>query len=134
MLFNDALQFADANSPAVSRITGYSREEILHLTVRDLTPIADRERIPGLWAILLTGGALSGEYTILCKSGETRDVEYRSVAGIQPGLHLSVVRDITERKQDEEELKRRHNLLQAVIEVAFPVRSTSRTARAVTSC
>jgi signal transduction histidine kinase len=54
---------------------------------------------------LLSAGTMSGEYTLLCKDGQTREVEYRSVAHILPGLHLAVYRDITERKAVEAALR-----------------------------
>src|SRR5690606_4920218 len=56
----------------------------------------------------LAKGTMSGEYTILRKDGRTREVEFRSVANILPGLHLGVHRDITERKKAQEEKERLH--------------------------
>jgi signal transduction histidine kinase len=57
----------------------------------------------------------------LCKNGATREVEYRAVANILPGLHLGVVRDITERKRTEQALhtyaKRLKVLSRRVVEV-----------------
>ena len=88
----------------------------MHLTVWDVTRAQDRERIPELLGQFLSNGTLSGEYTLLCKGGATREVEYRAVTNILPGLHLGVQRDLTERKRMEQELLNRHNLLQAVIE------------------
>ena len=64
VLFNDALQFADANS-AFSQLTGYSRDEILRLTVRDVTPETDRERLSGRLDELRSSGSFSGEFAIV---------------------------------------------------------------------
>ena len=93
---DDAGRYVDAN-PAKCQLLGYSREELLRLTVWDVTPAPDHERIPGLLGRFLSAGTLSGEYTLLCKGGATREVEYRSVTNILPGVHLAVHRDITER-------------------------------------
>jgi len=64
----------------------------------------------------LAAGTLHGEYTLVCKGGATREVEYRSVANILPGLHLGVHRDIADRRQAERTLRANHGLLTAVLE------------------
>jgi PAS domain S-box-containing protein len=61
-------------------------------------------------------GSLHGEYTLVCKDGATRMVEFRSVANILPGLHLGVHRDVTERKRAESARRESHALLTAVVE------------------
>jgi PAS domain S-box-containing protein len=103
LLMDDAGRYVDGN-PAICQLLGYSREELLNLTVWDVTPVQDRERIPELLSRFLSAGMLIGEYSLLCKDGATREVEYHSVANILPGLHLSVHRDITEGKRVEEAL------------------------------
>jgi len=115
LLMDDAGRYVDGN-PAICQLLGYSREELMRLTVWDVTPAPDRERIPDLLGLFLSAGTLRGEYTLLCKGGATREVEYRSVANILPGLHLGVLRDVTERKRSERELRDRHHLLHTVIE------------------
>ena len=115
LLIDDAGRYVDAN-PASLLLLGCSREELLQLTIWDVTPGVDRERIPDLMREFLSAGTMSGEYTFLRRDGSIREVEYRSVANILPGLHLGIHRDITERKRAEHELQNRHNLLHAVIE------------------
>ncbi len=115
LLMDDAERFVDGN-PAICQLLGYSRAELLRLTVWDVTPAPDRERTRDLLDQFRAAGSLSGDYTLLCKGGATREFEYRSVADMLPGLHLGVFRDITERKRAELELRDRHHLLHAVIE------------------
>ncbi len=115
LLIDDAGRFVDAN-PASCELVGYSREELLQLTISDVTPGLDRERIPELMGGFLFTGALSDEYTFLCKDGSWREVEYRSVSNILPGLHLGAHRDITKRKQVERDRQDREDLFHAVIE------------------
>jgi len=115
LLVDNAGRYVDGN-PAMCQLLGYSREELLQLTAWDVTPAPDRERISELQGRFLAAGKLSGEYTLLCKDGTTREVEHRAVANMLPGLHLGLHRDITERKQAERALQNRHHLLQAVIE------------------
>jgi PAS domain S-box-containing protein len=103
-------------NPITYRLLGYSRQEFPQMTVQDITPPQNRGRVPVLLARLLSEGTLSGDSLLLCKDGTTRQVEYRSVANILPGIHLVVYRDITERKQAERAMRENHALLHAVIE------------------
>lgn len=58
-----------------------------------------------LWERFLQEGKQSGETPVACKDGSIRYIEYRAVANIVPGLHVSINRDITERKLVEERLE-----------------------------
>ena len=97
---DDEARYVDAN-PAACALTGYSREELLGLSVWDLTPAPERDHGRELWKAFLADGHQHGEYTLACKGGRHLAVEYRAVAHIVPGLHLSVLHDITARKQSE---------------------------------
>jgi PAS domain S-box-containing protein len=101
LLANGEGHYVDAN-PAACALTGYSREELLQLTVWDLTPVPNHERARQLWDMFIAGGHQSGEYTLRCKDRTLAEIEYHAVANIVPGLHLSVLHDITARKRVEE--------------------------------
>jgi PAS domain S-box-containing protein len=105
LLTDDRARYIGAN-PSACALTGYRHEELLQLTVWDVTPGPNREPGLELWRAFIAAGQQSGEYTVLRKDGTTVEVEYRAVANIVPGLHLSVLRDITERKQADKELER----------------------------
>jgi PAS domain S-box-containing protein len=115
LLIDDTARFIDGN-PAFCHLLGYSREELLLLTVWDVTPTPQRARIPELLSHFLSAGTQSGEYALLCKNGAMCEIEYHAVANFLPGLHLVVNRDITERRRAERTLQDSHNLLRAVIE------------------
>lgn len=115
LLMDDAGGYVDAN-PAASQLLGYTRDEIVRLNVSDVTRGVDRGEIPGLMRQFLAAGTLQGEYTLLCKDGDTREVEYRAVANILPGLHLSVLRDVAEHRLAERTLRESNSLLTAVVE------------------
>ena len=104
LLMDDEGRYVDGN-PAICELLGCSHDALVKMSVWDVTPLPDRERIPELLDAFRSAGTLSGEYTLLCKGGATRDVEYRSVANIQPGLHLGVHRDITDRKRSAAALR-----------------------------
>ena len=115
LLLDDTGHYVDAN-PSICQLLGYSRDELLQLTPRDLTPAPDDQRFHELMRQFFADGKVSGEYTLLCKDGTSRETEYRNVANVLPGVHLGVFRDITDRKNAERALQNRHNLLHAVIE------------------
>src|SRR4029079_444148 len=94
---DDAGRIVDAN-PAACFLLGYSREEFLRMGVEDVVPEWAREAARELWRAIQTAGRMAREFTQVAKDGTSREVDYRAVAHILPGLHLSVNRDITERK------------------------------------
>jgi PAS domain S-box-containing protein len=115
LLMDDSGRLVDVN-PSIFQLLGYSREELLTLTIQDVTTPQDRERIPDLMEQLLATGTQSGEYTLLCKDGTTRVTEYRAVANMLPGLHLAVHRDLTTRKRAEDETRILNSALENAVE------------------
>ena len=103
-LLDDEGRFVDAN-PAVCALLGYTREEFLRMRIEDVATAEEKGLVRELWNTILAAGQLDGEFTQVRRDGTTRVVDYRAVANILPGLHLSVNRDITERKRAERELR-----------------------------
>jgi PAS domain S-box-containing protein len=105
LLVDGEARHVDAN-PAFCELLGYSREEMLHMSIWDDVPFHLRGDVCKLWRKFLASGRLEGEFTCLRKDGTTVEVEYRAVAHFMPDLHLCTVRDITARKRAEEELQK----------------------------
>jgi two-component system sensor histidine kinase UhpB len=114
---DDGGRYVEAN-PAAAELLGYSRDELRSLSLRDVTPLADRESVPESWRAFRERGAYSGESRLLRKDGVVRDVELRSVANIIPGLHVAIARDISDRKRAEDKLRRKERLFEEAEEVA----------------
>lgn len=104
LLVNDEGQYVDAN-PAACALLGYGREELLQLSLRDVTPVSGHKIGMASWQAFISEGEQSGQYTLRPDDGGSIEVEYRAVANILPGLHAAVLRDVTERKQAEEALR-----------------------------
>jgi PAS domain S-box-containing protein len=131
-------RFVDCNSQAC-RLLGYSREELLDLSVKDVSDNllteeerALREKQGGtLWQRALAGEpgtfALSHEEDNRRKDGSNFPVEVR-VGSVDYGgrrMILASVRDITERKRAEEALQESHrrtrNIIESITEGFFAV-------------
>jgi PAS domain S-box-containing protein len=106
LFFDDEGRVVDVN-PAACALFGYDPEPFLQLTVWDLLPLPDRQASRERWrAFMPAGGSSGGGYKTIVRSDRTtRLVERRAVANIVPGLHFSVLRDVTERQQAEEALR-----------------------------
>jgi PAS domain S-box-containing protein len=109
--------YVDAN-PAAAALLGYSRDEILSLTPLDVTPPADLSAMAVAQRSFMEHGAYSGDWRLARKDGTVVDAEMRCVANFLPGMHLAMVRDVTDRKRADEESRRRRTLLEEAEEVA----------------
>lgn len=101
LVTNDEARYIDAN-PAACALLGYTHAELMQLNILDLTAVPYREKGWGRWQEFLAKGSQSGEYSALRKDGTVIQLEFRAVANILPGIHLSVSRDVTERKRAEQ--------------------------------
>src|SRR5690242_2370666 len=92
----------DAN-PAAEELFGVTRDVLL---VRRLHDAVGAGEIDSIWRELLTKGAVVGGFRLLRPDGTQRDVEFSATADVLPGRHVAIVRDVTARRQAEEDLRR----------------------------
>lgn len=100
LIADDQGRYREAN-PAACALLHRTREELLTLSVFDVSP--EGVDADGAWRRFLQQGEMSGDYVLERPDGTTVDVEFRATADVLPGLHLSVLRDVTERKRLERE-------------------------------
>jgi len=92
--------FIDAND-CLCRVLGYTREEILALSLADITAPEAKEAMPELAAQVRRAGRMLFETILIAKDGRHIPVEVNSSV-IQLGdrrAALAIVRDVTERKR-----------------------------------
>ena len=100
----DAIVLADDDgrylgvNPAVCHLTGYSRAELLGMRESDLAT-ADQEPAGAATQFdqFPQAGTRSGTFALRHRAGHVVETEYRAVSNIQPGVHLSILRDVTAR-------------------------------------
>jgi PAS domain S-box-containing protein len=108
LVVDEQAHYIDANG-AAERLTGYTREELLHLGVPDLTPEPSRNESLPLYRQFTAQGEMSGECQLLRKGGGIVEVEF-AANRVGEGRYQSVLRDVTERK-------RTHAFLSSVVAV-----------------
>jgi len=90
LVADDEARYVEANAAACA-LSGYSRDELLALTIWDLTP---EQRVPQdrrLWERFLRDGRFEGSYRIRRRTGETVTIRCAASANVSPGLHVSAL-------------------------------------------
>jgi PAS domain S-box-containing protein len=83
-------RYVAANTKAAT-LTGYSRAELLQMSVRDLTPVMQQGRSEELWRQFIQAGTQSGDYLLQRRDGMSIGVHYAAYASVAPGVHVSLL-------------------------------------------
>jgi len=104
------------SNPVVGRRLGYSGEELRKMTVLDLYPREKREEAAVIVAEMLTGEITASAVPLIMKDGTLIPVETKVTQGTwddKPVL-FGISRDITERRQAEEALRRLKKAIETI--------------------
>ncbi|MEJ2748048.1 MAG: PAS domain S-box protein [Anaerolineae bacterium] len=112
-------------NPSGCEMLGYTRQEILNLSMRDLIPAEDLNRNPLRLADLRAGNPLLAERRLRHKDGRLLPVEI-SAQMLADGNLLGITRNITERKQAEQSIALMNFALDNVGEAAFLIDENAR--------
>ena len=104
VLADDQGRFLQVN-PAACALLGRTADELLGRTASSLATGQELQQdVDDLRARLLTLGELTGSLIVPRPDGTTVETEYQAVAGMQPGVHFLILRDVTERRTFERAL------------------------------
>jgi PAS domain S-box-containing protein len=101
LLADDEGRYIEAN-PAALKLLGFTRDELLSKRLWDIIPMGDEDTARGLWADFIKAGEQEGDFTLNRADGAPLQIEFRATARIVPGVHLSMFRDVTERRAREQ--------------------------------
>ncbi|WP_449246012.1 PAS domain S-box protein [Desulfarculus baarsii] len=117
LICDDDGRYLAANH-AAGLLTGHTPEELTRLCLWDLTPPAMAEQGRAVWREFLARGELDGEYALLRRDGGEVQVEFRAVANIWPGAHMSMLRDVGRRKEQERLRQRDEDRLESLLRIS----------------
>jgi PAS domain S-box-containing protein len=106
-------RYLDAN-PAACALVGYSRDELLQMTIADLAPRDLAAKHIDMYEAEKRSGALDTELALRRKDGSEVQVSLRSRV-LSDNQIIGFCTDITERKQAEAELTQHRNHLEALV-------------------
>ena len=113
LIADNHARYVEAN-PAACKLLGCSRDYIVGRYIQDFVPPAQRPAVEQAWGRFLAAGQQRGLITLSLPDGTSKEVEYAAKANIGPGLHLSILRDITEQHIAREELRETEARLGAI--------------------
>lgn len=120
LMANDEARIVEAN-PAACELLDYDQPQLLQMTVPDITPLFFQEQGQHVWQQLITQGQYQGTYLLHRKDGHIIETENRAVANILPGLHVSIARDVTQRKRVEQILAHRVREMEVLYETSLEI-------------
>lgn len=104
LVADDDGRYVDAN-PAACELLGSSKEALVGVSITEFANAESRADVQLAWQTFLEQGKQEGEFQLYRADRTTRSLEFRAKANCLPGLHLSVLRDVTKRKQAQEALR-----------------------------
>ena len=109
-------KFIEVNE-ASTEIYGYSKQELLAMTTRDIEHVSAK-KMKARMETLLSNGKIDFETSIRTKKGKTRSVEIKSliISYLNEPAVMEITRDITERKQIESNSKKAHENLATILD------------------
>ncbi|WP_240948476.1 PAS domain S-box protein [Bacillus sp. RO1] len=108
LLWDDRCDVIDAN-PNASKILGLSKEELMNNQLHWYIPKKQLKELQAQWRKCPESEELSGE---LCLEGDggVRIIEYSAKKHVIEGLHMTIFRNITEKREMEDQLRKSDTL------------------------
>jgi PAS domain S-box-containing protein len=111
--------YVDAN-PAACELFGMPRESLIGRNVSDFA--TDELNVDHVWQTFrIQNQSERGIFRLRRPDGSIREAEYSATPDFLPGRHLSVLRDVTERRRTEDALRRSEERFRSLIEYSNDV-------------
>jgi PAS domain S-box-containing protein len=112
LIADDDGRYIDAN-PAACLLFGLAKADLLGRRIAEFSP----PEYPSAkhWETFIHDGSSRGEFPLMRADGERRELEFSAVAGVLPGVNLSILRDVTQRNASENALRQSEQRLRTVI-------------------
>ena len=102
VIADDEGRYVEVNAAACG-LYGLSHSALLGHWIGDF--VAPGLDVASVWAAFRREGRAKGELRIIRPDGRVRELEFAASADFLPGSHLAVFRDVTQRRQLEEQLR-----------------------------
>jgi PAS domain S-box-containing protein len=90
IIADDEGHYVAANDQA-AEFTGYDSQELVNLSLADLTPSPQVPALHELWSHFLADRTQEGVFMVRRRTGESVAMQYVAIADVAPGLHLSAL-------------------------------------------
>jgi PAS domain S-box-containing protein len=118
-IVDSAGRFLDVNN-AYCALTGYSREELLNMSIMDIEAVEKPEETARRIRRIIKTGHARFETRHRCKDGRIVDIEVSTTyAGADDGRLFAFLRDITARKEAEDALRESNKRFTDIVENAL---------------
>ncbi|MEX0968771.1 MAG: PAS domain S-box protein [Bacteroidia bacterium] len=115
LLADDEGRYIDCNK-AAAEMLGYSIAEINSKTVSEITGIEDENQFRQIWESFINKGSEQGRIELKRKDNMTIVGSYKATANVLPGVHLTVIRDITAQERHDMLLKASERRFKALVQ------------------
>lgn len=111
LIADDDRRYVDAN-PGACELIGLPREFIIGRRVEEFFEVVERPAVSDAWSAFQREGTQTGVCRVPRPDGSIRYASFQAKANFWKGLHLSILRDITEQWVAEEALTETNKRLQ----------------------
>ena len=123
VIVDDDRRYVDVNE-AAAVLFGVRREALIGLRPDDFVVATDEGDTAAAWQRFLADGEQQGEVTLARPDGQIRIVEYSARAHFVPHRHLSIMRDVTERRAADRERRLAQDRFGVLAELAQTLSQT----------